>query len=151
MRKIATFLVLALIIMQFFRPDKNISTVVSANDINTKYPVPDSVMKVLQRSCGDCHTNNTNYPWYSNVQPVAWFMSDHIADGKRKFNLSEFASYTNKRAAHKLEEVVETTEGHSMPISSYLWMHSDAKLNEQELAMIKAWALELKGRIETAQ
>jgi hypothetical protein len=86
-------LLIALIVIQFFRPSKNISEVISINDIKTKYTVPGEVEDILKVSCNDCHSNNAQYPWYWHTQPVAWFMNDHIIEGKRHLNFSAFASY----------------------------------------------------------
>ena len=79
-------LLLAFIIIQFFRPAKNRSDVISANDITKKYAVPADVLNILQTSCYDCHSNNTKYPWYSYIQPVAWWLDSHIKNGKRGLN-----------------------------------------------------------------
>ena len=82
--------VLALfIILQFIRPDRNHSVGESSNAIQTKYPVPSDVHDLLRRSCFDCHSNNTVYPWYSYVEPVGWFLNNDITDGKRELNFDE--------------------------------------------------------------
>jgi hypothetical protein len=139
-----------LIVIQFFRPEKNISSVVSDQDIAKHYGVPDKVLAVLQRSCYDCHSNNTAYPWYNNIQPFAWFLADHVKDGKDELNFSTFASYTPKKAAHKLDEVIgETSEG-EMPLSSYTLIHRNAILSDQEIKMINEWATTLGDSIRNA-
>ena len=92
-KRFLLLLLLVFIGIQFFRPAKNKSEGISANDITAKYAVPDDVKAILKTSCYDCHSNNTNYPWYSNIQPVAWWLKDHIDEGKRELNFSEFASY----------------------------------------------------------
>src|SRR6185295_624201 len=111
MRKKIFLIILAiLVIIQFIRPTKNKSSMVSKNDIANHYEVPDSIKKILEVSCNDCHTNNTEYPWYANVQPVGWWMQWHVNDGKGHLNFSEFAAYTPKRQHKKLEETVEQIE-----------------------------------------
>lgn len=140
----------ALVIIQFFRPEKNISSVVSDQDISKHYGVPDKVLAVLQRSCYDCHSNNTAYPWYNNIQPFAWILADHVKDGKDELNFSIFASYSPKKAAHKLDEVIgETGEG-EMPLSSYTVIHRNAVLSDQEIKMISEWAATLGDSIRNA-
>jgi len=85
-------LIIAFVIIQFFHPQKNLATTKSEKDITTMYPVPDSVLHILQKACFDCHSNNTRYPWYFNIQPVAWWMNDHITEAKGDLNFSEFGN-----------------------------------------------------------
>lgn len=92
-RTILIVLLIALIIIQFIRPKKNISEGIAANDISSKYAIPTDVNDILKVSCYDCHSNNTAYPWYWNIQPVMWFMNGHINEGKRHLNFSIFTTY----------------------------------------------------------
>jgi hypothetical protein len=141
---------LVLVVIQFFRPEKNISSAAADQDIAKHYGVPNKVLAVLQRSCYDCHSNNTAYPWYNNIQPFAWFLADHVKEGKDELNFSTFASYTPKKAAHKLDEVIgETNEG-EMPLSSYTLVHRNAILSDQEVKMINEWATTLGDSIRNA-
>lgn len=147
-KKLFIGLVLLLVIIQFIQPGKNIATTPSKNAIANKYTVPEDVSTILKTSCYDCHSNNTVYPWYSDIQPGAWFMAHHIDEGKRELNFDEFLSYPNRKAAHKLEEVAEVVEKHEMPLSSYTLIHTNAKLNDQQIKILKDWALGLKAEIE---
>jgi hypothetical protein len=106
-KPIALVLLAAFIIIQFFRPEKNLSSseTIAANDISKLYPVPQEVGSILQTSCYDCHSNNTHYPWYSNFQPVAWWLADHVNEGKNELNFSEFASYRIGKQYRKLEKL----------------------------------------------
>ncbi|MPR33258.1 cytochrome C [Cytophagaceae bacterium SJW1-29] len=139
------FLALAalLILAQFIRPDRNESDD-RTYDISTKYTVPDDVNHVLQVACNDCHTNKTVYPWYYNVQPVAWWLDNHITDGKRHLNFSEFTKRPIAVQNHKLEEIVEMVEEKEMPIKdyTYLGMHPDANLTDAQRELIINWAKE---------
>ena len=101
----------------------------------------------MEVSCNDCHTNNTDYPWYTNIQPVGWWMQWHVNDGKRHVNYEEFASYTPKRQYKKLEETAEMVKEGEMPLGSYLWIHHDAKLSEQQKQLFIHWATQLKDSI----
>src|SRR5947209_6859367 len=101
-KKILWILLILLIAIQFIRPAKNKSEGLSPNDISTKYPVPDSIKAILKVACNDCHTNNTRYPWYAEIQPVAWWLSNHIKDGKRGLNFSEFTTYRIRKQFHRL-------------------------------------------------
>jgi len=138
-KKILLGLLIVIIIAQFFQPPHNKGAAATGNDISHFVAVPDSVMALLKTACFDCHSNNTRYPWYSKITPVNWWLNDHINEGKRHLNFSEFkGSY--KRKMKKLEETSELTEKHEMPISSYLWIHEDARLSEALRKMIVDWA-----------
>jgi len=139
-KKILLTLLAIIIIIQFIRPAKNKSTESSANDIRRHYTVPENVDGILKRSCNDCHTNNTVYPWYTNIQPVGWWMQYHVNDGKGHLNFSEFATYAPKRQHHKLEEVIEMVKEDEMPLNSYLWMHGNAKLTKEDQSTLVNWA-----------
>jgi hypothetical protein len=97
-------------------------------------------MSLLKTSCYDCHSNHTNYPWYSKITPVNWWLNHHIEEGKRELNFSTIATGSFKRKARKLKETAELVEKHEMPMDSYLWIHSEAKLDEAQRRMIIDWA-----------
>lgn len=140
-------LLVVLVVIQFIHPDKNISSTLTAQDMNAMYPIPDSVNVVLQKACYDCHSNNTKYPWYNNIQPVAWWLNDHISEGKRELNFSEFGKRTLPKQAKKLKKLAHEVEDGGMPLDSYTWIHKDAKLTDQEKKMIIDWALGLSKQI----
>jgi hypothetical protein len=132
-------LLLAFIIIQFFRPTKNKAEGISKNDISTLYAVPTDVQTILKTSCYDCHSNNTVYPWYAEVQPVAWWLNNHVVDGKKHLNFSEFAGYSLRRQYHKLEETNEMVKEGEMPLDSYLWIHKNAKLSDGQKLILANW------------
>ena len=146
-KRILLIVVLLLVVIQFIRPEKNQSEVVTSNHISRKYTVPAPVTNILERACNDCHSNNTEYPWYSNIQPVGWWLQNHVNDGKRELNFSEFLTYTPKKQHHKLEETVEMVDEYAMPLPSYLWMHEKAKLDSSERKILVRWADDLKNQI----
>ena len=141
-------LLLALIVIQFIRPTKNKAEGISNNDISKIYPVPENVQSILKTSCYDCHSNNTVYPWYAQVQPVAWWLNDHIEDAKKDLNFSEFAGYRIGRQYRKLEEINELVKEGEMPLDSYLWIHKDAKLNGQQKITIANWVTSIRDTIK---
>jgi len=147
-RKIFIALIAVLVIIQFIRPSRNISTGPFANDISTKFSVPAEVKQVLDKSCNDCHSNNTYYPWYSNIQPIGWWLQYHVNEGKHELNFNEFASYPAKKQDHKLEESVETVNEGEMPLSSYTLVHTEAKLSPQEKQILINWAKETRKKIK---
>jgi hypothetical protein len=146
-KKIFIVLLLVFIAIQFFRPAKNSSREYS-KDISTLYTIPDNVAAILQRDCYDCHSNHTDYPWYAEIQPVAWWLQNHVNEGKQHLNYSEFASYSLKKQAHKLEETVEMIEKGEMPLSSYTIIHRDAVLSKQDADLLIQWASALQHKIE---
>lgn len=143
-KKVAYSLLAIAVIMQFIRPTRNISEAGSQNEIAMKYDVPDEVHGILKQSCYDCHSNNTRYPWYANIQPVGWWLQSHVNEGKQHLNFSEFGTYPEKKAKHKFEEIEESMNTGWMPLESYLIMHANAKLSSDQSAAVKAWAAGLK-------
>ena len=141
LKKIIFALIAIFIIIQFIRPEKNIS----GNEtfaIQTKYNIPNDVENIFQSSCYDCHSNTTEYPWYSNVQPAAWFLADHVKDGKKHLNFSEFTNMPLFVQNHKLEETKEMVEEKEMPLPSYTYfgLHPEANLTDAQRQKIIDWA-----------
>jgi len=140
-------LLIALVIIQFIRPAKNEETTVLPEDIAVLYPMSDTVQQILQRDCYDCHSNNSRYPWYYNIQPVAWWMNNHINDGKRELNFSEFGKRPLVKQVRKLRKTAhEILEG-GMPLHSYLWIHKDAILNDADKQTLINWSTGLSEQI----
>jgi hypothetical protein len=151
LKGVGLFLLLAFVVIQFFRPDRNISKRDLSGTITKRVPVPVDVQRLLQNACYDCHSSNTRYPWYVNVQPVAWFMSDHIREGKKDLNFDEFGTYSGRRQLSKLKSVAGSIEDGSMPLSSYALIHKKARLSENEKIIIIEWALQTKDNLEAAK
>lgn len=147
LKKILLTLFVALILIQFFHPKKNVSAGPFPQHIDALYPVPADVKTILAKSCDDCHSDNTRYPWYSRVQPISWWLAHHVDEGKAELNFSQFGSYSAKKQKHKLEEVAEMVKEGHMPLGSYLWMHSDAKLTDEEKLRLTNWADSLRVQI----
>lgn len=143
LKKVLIVLIVALALLQFYRPTKNISTEVSVNAIGQYYDVPEAVDKLLRTSCYDCHSNNTVYPWYSNVQPVALWLDDHIRDGKKHLNFDEFNTYSAERKQKKFKEIAEEIEEGEMPMTSYTLIHKNAKLSPADKKHLVDWAKEM--------
>ena len=148
LRRTVQILIVAFIIIQFFRPAKNRSVGISNNDITKLYTVPADVQSILKTSCYDCHSNNTIYPWYSYIQPVAWWLNGHIKDGKRGLNFSEFAGYRIRKQYKRLEDINELVKKNEMPLDTYLWIHKYAKLNDQQKLILANWATAIRDTIK---
>jgi len=147
LKKALLVLLFILVVIQFIRPAKNISNSVSANDITLHYPVPDTVLSIIKTSCYDCHSNTTAYPWYNNIQPVAWWLNNHVKEGKRELNFSEFASYTFKKQGKKMKSLEREIKEDGMPLDSYLWIHHNALLSPGQKDLLTNWADSLQKTI----
>ncbi|WP_291864400.1 heme-binding domain-containing protein [Maribacter sp.] len=141
LKKIATALLVAFVVAQFFRPTQNKSLGNHTKVFIAETNPPEKVRVVLEQTCYDCHSDNTNYPWYNNIAPVSFWLSKHVRDGKKHLNFSDWATYSDKEKDHKLEEVVETLDNGEMPLKEYTWTHEQAKLTENQKILIKEWVL----------
>lgn len=143
MRKIKIVLLVLLIIfvlIQFIRPTKNQSTGQElTTDIARIYVIPKDVQTILRNACYDCHSNNTQYPWYVNIEPVGWLMTDHIKKGKKELNFNEYSTYSSKRQRNKLKRMKEQIEENEMPLYSYTLMHPDARLTANQKEQVTKW------------
>ena|SRR5689334_21225971 len=141
-------LVVAFLIGQFIRPDFTNPPVVEAETLRASMQVPADVERVLERSCSDCHSNETKYPWYAKITPSNWYLKNHIDEGRRELNLSVWNTYSPKKKAKKLEEVCEQVEQGEMPLPSYLWIHRDAALAPGDAELLCNWAKTEQSRIK---
>ncbi len=137
-RYILLGLVAFLIIAQFFPIDKTNPTSDASMDYLTMTKPSAEIAEMIKVSCYDCHSNQTEYPWYTNVAPVSWWIKDHIDHGRKHLNFSEWGTYSDKKIKHKLEECVEFVEETKMPLMSYWVAHSEAKLSEEQRASLVA-------------
>lgn len=139
-KKILLFLLLALVVIQFIHPSKNKAEGEQTAYIGNIYPIPEDVKAILHKACNDCHSNNTIYPWYSKVQPVDWWLDNHIKEGKNHLNLDEYTNRNLRYQYHKLEEIAEQVRKGEMPLDSYTWIHKDAILTQTEKNALIGWA-----------
>ena len=140
-KKIGAAVLIILIAIQWIRPSKNTNTNELEDDITVSMQVPKEIVTVLKTSCYDCHSNNTNDMWYMNVQPIGWWIKHHINEAKEELNFSEFANYSLKRKAHKMEEIADEVKENEMPLSSYTLMHGNAKLSSEQRKLLVDWAM----------
>jgi len=138
-KKLGVLILIIVVVIQFVQPMRNTSDDLEENDISKVYPIPQELHAMLKQKCYDCHSNNTRYPWYVNVQPIGWWLAAHVHDGKQELNFSEFKTYPTERAAHKLEEIGEVTRDGSMPIKAYTLFHEDAALTQADKQAIFDW------------
>lgn len=143
---------IALVIIQFFRPDKTSSSDVTADDISKKMNVPADVQQILKRSCFDCHSNQTTWPWYSNVAPMSWLVAKDVRNGRSKMNFSEWGKIPAAKQEARLEAICEEIKEDEMPLKPYLLLHGDAKLSQQDKDVICKWVeAELKKMEEESE
>lgn len=150
LKKIGLGLLIVLIAIRFFRTAININTKPDGieNDICKVMPLPDNIQTILKTSCYDCHSNNSTYPWYASVQPVAWWLNDHIEEGKKEINFNEFARYSLRRQYKKLGEIIEQLKEDEMPLGSYTIIHRNAVLSEPKKLSLSNWAKALSGSMQ---
>ncbi|NJW52675.1 heme-binding domain-containing protein [Salinimicrobium oceani] len=132
-------LLIAFVGIQFIPTKLNQDDYIPKSDFTVIYEVPENINKILQTSCYDCHSNNTNYPWYNKIQPFTWYLNDHIEEGKEELNFSEFGEYSSRRQSSKLRSISSQVEDGEMPLSSYTLVHWDAKLSDKEKKKFIAW------------
>ena len=137
----------ALVGIQFFPAKRNQNDAIPTTDFNKIYDVSESLETILTTSCYDCHSNNTNYPWYNKIQPITWFLENHIEEGKAELNFSRFGTYSKRRKRNKLRSIINQIEKDEMPLSSYTLIHRDAKLSKDEKENLLNWLNQLKKNI----
>lgn len=147
-QKLLIALLVILIVIQFFHPAKNISAAPVPADISVVYFEPENVHTILSKACNDCHSNNTRYPWYNHIQPVAWWLKNHIKEGKRELNFNKFGTYPVSKQYHKLEGLIDEVKKDEMPLGSYTIIHTDAKLTKDEKLALTGWADSIRAVIK---
>lgn len=139
-KKILLVLILLIVVAQFFGPEKNQGDLASIEPFLKETNPPEDVKLILKESCYDCHSDFTRYPWYNNITPVNYWLNGHIDHGKGHFNVSKWEGNSTKRKDHKFEELIEMVKAKEMPLNSYTWTHSEAKLTDAQIKSIVDWA-----------
>jgi DNA replicative helicase MCM subunit Mcm2 (Cdc46/Mcm family) len=140
LKKIFLFLLAAFVVIQFIHPKPNKSKGDQPYYIGKTFSVPEEVNSILTKACKDCHSNNTRYPWYSNIQPADWWMNGHIKKGKKGMNLDEYTSRSLRYQYNKMKDVIEQIKEGEMPLNSYTWIHKKAILSQSEKDALINWA-----------
>ena len=143
-KKIIIFLLIAFVGIQFIPTTRNESTEILKTDFAQHFDVPQDIQSLLKKSCYDCHSNNTSYPWYNKFQPVSWMLQNHVNNGKKELNFSEFGAYSNRKQKSKLKSIISQIRDDEMPLFSYTIIHGDAKLSESDKNLIMAWLTKLR-------
>jgi hypothetical protein len=143
MKRIGLALLAILIVIQFFGISKENPPVIAEQEFMNITAPPADVAEMLKTACYDCHSHNTEYPWYSNIAPVSWWLANHIEHGREELNFSEWGTYDRDKAAHKAEESAEEVEEKHMPITPYLITHSGARLSDEQRKRLASWFMAL--------
>lgn len=149
LRKILVLLLIVIIIIQFIKPAPNKAEGKQPNYIGNTYTIPEDLKPILDRACMDCHSNNTRYPWYSRIQPVAWWLNYHIIEGKRKLNFDEFLGNSPKKQDDNMKEIIKQVKENEMPLKSYTWIHKDAILSPEEKTKIMDWGAAVRKKVDS--
>jgi flagellar biosynthesis/type III secretory pathway M-ring protein FliF/YscJ len=152
--QIAKWLVIALVclfvLIQLKRPARTNPAVDESQALEAHVQMPPQVKDTLNRSCRDCHSNKTEWPWYTNVAPVSWWITDHVDHGRKDMNLSEWGKLDKDRQDKKLRQICDEVEDGAMPLSSYLPMHPKANLSEQDKKALCEWTAAERERLARA-
>ena len=149
--KILKWTVIALAVvfagLQFIRPARTNPPVDESRTILARTRTAPEVASILERSCNDCHSNQTRWPWYSQIAPVSWFVVNHVNVGRREMNLSDWAQYSANEQRHFLNKIYREVKSGQMPLSSYVRLHGEAKLSSEDIGMLCDWARAETGRL----
>lgn len=139
LRKILTGTGLLLLAAQMIQPARVNPPVDSALEFNTLLNPPAELSSVLKNACYDCHSNETKYPWYAYFSPVSWYLNNHILEGREELNFSEWGNYQEEDLQEIYKHVTKEVKGHDMPLTTYTWLHPEAKLTDAQREMIVKW------------
>lgn len=143
----AAGLALGLGMIQFVRPERNLGMAEGPDSLVELHHAPTAIRRMFETSCNDCHSNRTRYPWYAEIQPVGWLVAQHVRDGKRAVNFSEFAQLGAGTQAKRLQYAVESMREGVMPPGYYRGMHREAGLSAEQIAVFAAWADSVRTRL----
>ncbi len=132
-RRLLTALIIALVLIQFIPVSR------TNPPVTGEIPAPPEVKAVLKKSCYDCHSNESIWPWYSRVAPISWLVVRDVNEARSEMNFSEWNQMTPKAQAHKLKECIEEIEEKEMPLNIYLPLHPEARVSDADLATLRAW------------
>ena len=149
LKRILIGLAILFVVIQVARPERTNPIVDESRTIQARTQMPEQVSAILQRSCADCHTYRTVWPWYSNVAPMSWLVSHDVKEGREHLSLSDWASYDKKKALNKLDEMCDEVEDRNMPPGYYTIMHSAARLSDAERKTVCDWTKSEAARIES--
>jgi len=143
LKRILYILIIVFVGIQFVPTKQNKSIKVLETDVSKTLYVPFNVQEIFKRSCYDCHSNNTVYPWYNKIQPISFLMENHIKNGKKELNFSDFGAYSKRKQKSKLKAIYNQIKDNEMPLFSYTIIHRNAVLSKEDKILIKQWTTKL--------
>jgi len=146
-KTLAWALLIVFVGIQFFSTDRNQKEGIYVSDFMKVNTVPQMLQHKIEVSCYDCHSNNTKYPWYSRIQPAAWFLEAHIQEGKAELNFNEWGDYSDRRKNSKLRSMISQIEDGDMPLGSYTFVHRDAEFSESQKKEVIEYLTQLKNSL----
>lgn len=151
LKKIVLVIGAAFVLAQLVRPDLTNPQERQEHTLYASVSVPHNVRGIFERSCRDCHSNRTVWPWYTHVAPVSWLLAHDVKDGRKELNISEWAQYDVKRAGRKLEEICDQVRKGEMPMAMYVPLHPKAKLTDADKQVLCGWANGERERLRAAR
>jgi Haem-binding domain len=143
-KKIFLALLFIGVMIQFIRPDMAPVPVDPKQTIEAVLPVPPAIDATLRRACYDCHSNESRWPWYSQISPVSWWLKGHVNHARAALNFSEFAALPKKKQIKRLDDACDQVKQGDMPLKVYLPMHPAAHLTDADRAALCTWFTSLK-------
>lgn len=139
-KKVFFIVLVCLLLVQFYQPARNVDNgQVSVVHFQKVYTVPNNIATILQNSCYDCHSNNTNYRWYDYIQPARTMVEHHISNAKKELNFSEWGNYSSRKQQAKLDRMEKQIKANEMPLPSYTFIHTSAKLSKEDKEQLVNW------------
>ena len=135
------------VLIQFSRPARTNPAIDPSRTVEAQLQVPPSVTAIMDRSCNDCHSNKTRWPWYTNVAPVSWFITNHVNEARHDMNFSQWADYDKDKQSRRLRDICEQVTDGEMPLSSYTPLHAGSKLSDADVKILCDWANGERARI----
>ena len=151
LKRAALALALLFAAAQFYRPARTNPPVDEGRTLRANAHVTPEVAAILERSCNDCHSSETRWPWYSNVSPVSWYLKRHVEEGRRELSFSEWGGYTPRRRERKLHEICRQVESGEMPLKSYLPLHPSARLSDEDRRALCEWTRREEERLASGR
>jgi hypothetical protein len=148
LKRAALLLFVVFVGVQFYRPEKNVSAKTPGpEDFLVKHNAPAEVRRLFAVACYDCHSNNTRYPWYAEIQPLGWWLTKHVDEGRDGLDLSSLGEAPAKKQAKRIDAMIDVMTDHSMPLPSYTWIHRDAVLDATRLKLLTDWLGQVREKL----
>jgi hypothetical protein len=134
MKRTLLIFLIVFIVMQFIQTDKTLPSV----DKNLEIKANEEIMTIFKNACYDCHSNEVKWPWYSNIAPFSWVISNHVNEGRKALNFSTWENYSEEEKQKELKAIYRTVYG-SMPLMSYIWLHKEGDLTKEQRQLVRDW------------